>query len=72
MRLDQDGIDVKIDVNGKVLIRCSGMAIYGRFRHQGEIRWRVRWLILKGGEPTTGSESRVGLTSTPKLDTGGI
>ena len=68
----QDKIDVKISVNGKVYIRCLGKAIYGRFWRQGEIRWRVRWLTLKGGELITGSESGVGLTSPPQLDTGGV
>ena len=53
VRSDQDGIDVKIDFNGKVSIRFSGKAIYGRFWRQGE----------KGGEPITGAESRVGLNS---------
>ena len=72
MRSDQDKTDVNIDVNGKVSIRCSGKAIYGRFRHQGEIRWRVRRMTLKGGEPITGAKSRVGLTSPSQLDTGGI
>ena len=40
LRSDQDRIDVKSDVNGReiVSIRCSGKAIYGRFRRQGEIR----------------------------------
>ena len=66
-RSDQDGIDVKIDVKGKVLIRYLGKAICGRFRHQGEIRWRVRWLTLKGGEPITETKSRVGLTSPPPV-----
>ena len=37
VRSDQDGIDVKIDVNGKVSIRCSSKAIYGIFLLKGEI-----------------------------------
>ena len=32
----------------------------------------LRWMILKGGEPIRGAESRVGLTSLPQLDTRGI
>ena len=32
----------------------------------------LRWMTLKGGEPIRGAESRVGLTSPPHLDTGGI
>ena len=32
----------------------------------------LRWMTLKGGEHIRGSESRVGLTSPPQLDTGGI
>ena len=41
-------IDIKIDVNGKVLIRCSGKAIYGRFWRQGEIRWKVEVADIEG------------------------
>ena len=29
-------------------------------------------MTLNGGEPTGGADSRVGLTSSPQLDTGGI
>ena len=32
----------------------------------------LRWITLKGGEPIIGSESRVGLTSPPHIDTRGI
>ena len=32
----------------------------------------LRCLTSKGGEPITGAELRVGLTSPPQLDTGGI
>ena len=39
---DQDGIDVKSDVNGMVFISLSGREIYPRFWCQGEIRWRVK------------------------------
>ena len=49
VRLDQDKIDAKIDVNGKVSIRCSGKEIYGRFWRQGEIRWRVEVDDIEGG-----------------------
>ena len=56
VRLDQDRIEVNIDVNDKVSIRCLGKAVYGRFRSQEDIRWRVRWLTLKGVEPITGAE----------------
>ena len=71
---DQDSIDIKSDVNGREMfsIRCSGKAIYGRFRLQGEIRWKLRRMTLKGGEHVTGAKSRVGLTSHPYLYTGGI
>ena len=48
MRSDQDGVDVKIDVNEKVSIRCLGKEIYGRFRCQGEIRWRVEVVDIEG------------------------
>ena len=48
MRSNQYGIDVKSDVNGKVSIKCSGKRIYGRFRHQGEIRWRVEVYDIEG------------------------
>ena len=40
VRLDQGGIDVKSDVNGRegiVLIMCSRREIYGRAKHQGKI-----------------------------------
>ena len=50
---DQDGIDIRIDVNGKVSIGCSEKAIYGRFWCKGDIRWRMRWMTLKGGETIT-------------------
>ena len=72
LRSDQYCIDIKIDAKGKVLIRCSGKVICGRFRRQEEIKWRVRRLILKGGGHIIGAESRLGLTSTPQFDTGGI
>ena len=72
VRSDQGRIDVKSTPKGKVLIRCSGKAIYGRFQRQGVIRWRVRWMRLKGGEPVTGAELRVVLTSNPQIDTEGI
>ena len=49
VRSYQDRIDVKIDVHGEVSIRCSGKAIYGRFRHQGDIRWRVEVDDIEGG-----------------------
>ena len=45
---DQGGIDVKSDVNGKVSIRFSGKAIYGRFWSQGETRWRVEVADIEG------------------------
>ena len=69
MRSDQDGIYVKIDVNRKVWIICLRKKIYGRFWSQGEIRWGVRWLTLKVGEPIIRSESRLGLTSPPQIGT---
>ena len=72
VRLEQDGIDVKNDVNGKVSIRRSGEVIYGRFRRQGEIKCRVRWIILKRVETIKGAELRVGLISTTQIDNGGI
>ena len=31
----------------------------------------LRWMTSKGGEPIIGTESRVGLTSPPQIDTGG-
>ena len=34
--------------------------------------WGMRWLILKGGEPIGGSNSRVGMASPPHIDTMGI
>ena len=33
---------------------------------------RIMWLPLKGGEPTGGAGSRVGLISSPHIDRGGI
>ena len=48
LRSEQDDIDAKIDVNVKVSIRCSVKAIYGRFLHQGEIRWRVEVTDIEG------------------------
>ena len=44
LRSDQDGIEVKFDVNGRyeiVYIRYLGKVIYGIFWRQREIRWRV-------------------------------
>ena len=55
-RSDQDRIDVKIDFNGEVSISFSEKATYVIFRSQGEIKRRVRWLTLKGGEPITGAK----------------
>ena len=51
VRSDQDRIDVKNDVNGReimVSIRCSEKVIYGKFRSQGEIMWRVEVADIKG------------------------
>ena len=50
LRLDQDRIDVKSDVNRKemVSIRCSEKEIYGRFFHQGKISWRVEVADTEG------------------------
>ena len=72
MRLDQYCIYTKIYPKGKVSTGCSGKVSCGRFRRQGDINWRVRWLILKGGRIITGDELRVGLTLPPQFDTGGI
>ena len=60
VRSDQDGIDVKSDVNGRegmVSIGFSGKATYGRFWHQGRSGGGLRCLTLKGWEPIRGSES---------------
>ena len=69
-RSDQDGIDVKSDSNGEVLIRCSGEEIYGRFWRQGGIHWRVADIKERG----TYHRSRfdVGTEITPQLENGGI
>ena len=48
VRSDQDRIDVKIDVNGKVSIRFLVKAINGRLWCQGDIRWRVEVYDIKG------------------------
>ena len=51
MRLDQDGIDVKSDVNGRegmASIRCSRKAISGRFWRQGKIGLRVEVADIEG------------------------
>ena len=72
VRLDQGGIGVKSYVNGNVLIRCLGKAIYGDFGVKGRSGEGLRWLKLKGGRAIIGAESRVGLTSPPHIDTGGM
>ena len=44
MRSDEDGIDLKSDVNGRegiVLITRSGKAVSVRFLRQGKVRLRV-------------------------------
>ena len=65
MRLDQDRIDVKTDVKGKVLIMCSGRQSVEDFGIKGRSGECLRWLILKVREPITGSDLRVGLNSPP-------
>ena len=72
MRLDQDRIDVKIDVNGKVSIRCSGKEIYGRFRCQGDIRWRVEVNDIEGRGTYHMRRVESGTDLTPHIDTEGI
>ena len=55
-----------------VLISCPGRTITSIIHLQGKIRLRVRWMSLKGGYPIGGAGSRVGLTSSPQPDIGGI
>ena len=71
MRSDQDRIDVKSDVNGRevmVSIRRLGKKISDIFRRQG----KIQWMILKGGKPIEGVNLRLGLTSYPQFETGGV
>ena len=72
MRSDQDGIDVKIDIDGKVLIMCGERKSMEKFGVKGISGGGLRCLTSKGGESIIGAKSRLGLTSTPLIDTGGI
>ena len=73
VRSDQDGIDVNIDVNGKVSIWCLGNAIYERFRRQENIRWRFEVADIEGRGNYHRSQVEGGTDLTPpQLDTGGI
>ena len=50
MRSDEDGIDLKSDVNGRegiVLITRSGKAVSVRFLRQGKVRLRVEVAGIK-------------------------
>ena len=56
--------------------KCFRLGARGRqsmedFGIKGRSGGRLRWLILKGLEPIRGSESRMGLTSPPHIDTRG-
>ena len=76
MRLDQDMIGVKtvMSMGGKewFLLGAWGKQSLAELSVKGKSGSGLRWMSLKRGEPIRGSVSRVGLTSSPHLDTGGI
>ena len=42
------------------------------FGGKGISGWGLRWFPFKGEEPIGGADSRLGMTSSSKLDTGDI
>ena len=55
-----------------ILTRRSRKTTTGRLWRQGKIRFMVKSLSLKGGEPICGAGSKARLKSFPQIDTGGI
>ena len=68
VRLDQDRIYIKSNVNGREMasIRWSGKAIYGRFWRQGDIRWRCEVTDIEGRGTYQRSRAEDGTDLTPQ------
>ena len=50
------------------MIRHSGEKITVIFQHQGKVRLRMGWLLLKGGEKIGVAGSKLGLVASPQID----